>query len=140
MSYAARATQYIENDVLSRSPEWLVPLMYEHLLASLRRAAVQMQAGDVEGKAVSLEKASAIVAELLATLDRERGGEIATNLSSLYAYFMLEIMNVSRSMDTRVMQRLIAMVDELHGAWVQAAEMVAPRARAANPALKVTAA
>lgn len=130
MSYANTASRYLDNEVLSRSPEWLVPLLYEHLLGSLKRAEVQIEAGDREGKAASLAKANAIVLELSATLDHEKGAAIAANLASLYAYVAQEIMNVSRSGDTDVLRRLVAMMTELHAAWVQAAEQVAPRGRA----------
>ena len=127
MSYAAHTARYVENDVISRSPEWLVPLMYEHLLKSLRRAVVQIEAKDLEGRAESLGKATAIVGELLATLDRENGGEIVQSLASLYTYFAFELMDVGRSAGTGSLPRLIEMVDELHAAWVHAAESVAPR-------------
>jgi flagellar protein FliS len=140
MTYGSQTERYLEVDVLSRPKEWLVPLLYEHLLANLRRAAVQIETGQLEGKAASLSKASAILAELLGSLDHEQGGEIAANLSSLYSYFALEIMNASRSRDVGALQRLIEMITELHGAWLQAAEIVAPRARSATPGLKINAA
>lgn len=141
MTYGAvQMTRYLENEVMSRSPEWLVPLVYEALLTSLRRAAVHIENGDIEGKAVSLARAGALVAELMATLDRDKGGEIAERLSSLYAYFSLEIMNIGRSLDHTALARLIAMVDELHDAWVQAAEQVAPRSGGSFRSVSVSAA
>lgn len=127
MTYGTSPARYLENDVLSRSPEWLVPLLYEHLLTRLRRAGVQLESGDVEGRAESLSRANAIVLELAATLDREKGGELAEHLSSLYAYFALEIMNLGRTQDILHLRRLTDLVAELHEAWTLAAEQVAPR-------------
>jgi flagellar secretion chaperone FliS len=138
MSYAAQTTRYLENDVLTRSPEWLVPLMYEHLLSNLRRAVVQIETNDGEGRSASLKKASDIVGELLCTLDREQGGQIAEALASLYAYFAVELLNIGRSRGVGSLPRLIELVSELHGAWVEAAEQVAPRASC--PSLATTAA
>jgi flagellar secretion chaperone FliS len=132
MSYASQTARYLENDIMSRRPEWLVPLLYEHLIASLERASVQMAASDFEGKAASFEKANAIVGELLASLDLEKGGEIAKQLSALYAFFTVELLNISRTMDRPALARLVAMAKELHGAWVAAAEEIAPRS--ARPA------
>ena len=140
MSYAAQTTRYLENDIRSRSPEWLVTLIYEALLTSLRRAEVQIEAGDLEGKAASLTRASAIVGELLSSLDKDKGGEIATALASLYAYFSLEIMNIGRSLDTKSLSRLIRMIEELHEAWVQAAEKVAPRGAGSTRSVAASAA
>ncbi|MEX2570311.1 MAG: flagellar export chaperone FliS [Gemmatimonadota bacterium] len=142
MTYAAQTARYVENDVLTRSPEWIVPLLYDHLLSSLRRAVVQIEAKDLDGRAESLGKASAIVGELLGSLDRENGGEIAEGLASLYTYFALELLNVGRSREIGALPSLIEMVEELHTAWVTAAQAVAPRPtqRPTQPALAASAA
>ena len=140
MSYSIQSSRYLENDVLSRSPEWLVTLIYEALLTNLRRAALQIESGDLEGKASSLGRASALVTELMSTLDHDRGGDLADRLASLYAYFALEIMNIGRSLNATNLLGLIAMLEELHGAWIQAAEQVAPRSGATRRNLAVSAA
>jgi flagellar protein FliS len=128
MSYGNASTRYLEAEVLSRQPEWLVPLMYEHLLLNLRRASKQIELGDQEGKTVSLDKASAIVMELIGALDFERGGELARQLSGLYLFFSTEMIGARQQVDTARLQRLIQMISDLHEAWSQAAEAVAPRA------------
>ena len=129
MSYGRHTSQYLEADIMSRPKEWLVPLIYEHIVSNLTRAKVQIEKGDFEGKARSLQKASDLVYELLGSLDREKGGELAERLVSLYTFLGAEIMTVGRSLDLVYLQRLITMFSELHEAWVQAAEQVAPRGR-----------
>ncbi|MEX2582850.1 MAG: flagellar export chaperone FliS [Gemmatimonadota bacterium] len=138
MSYAMTTARYVENDVLTRSPEWLVPLIYEHLLKNLRRAVVQIETKDLEGRSESLSNAALTVGELIASLDREQGGDFADGLASLYAYFAVELLNVGRSNGVGSLPQLIALVEELHAAWVEAAEIVAPRSKA--PSLAATAA
>ena len=132
MAYGSSAAQYLEADILSRPKEWLVPLVYEHIAANLTRARVQIEQRDYEGKARSLQKASELVHELIVTLDREQGGDLAERLVALYTFLAAEIITVGRSLDIAYLQRLIAMVTDLHEAWVQAAEQVAPRARAGS--------
>jgi flagellar secretion chaperone FliS len=129
MSYASQSAHYLEADVMSRQKEWLVPLLYEHLLSNLRRARAQIEAGDIEGKATSVERASAIVMELLGSLDTEKGGEIAERLGSLYGFFAGEILTASRTLDVARLDRVLAMISELHASWVAAAESLAPRGR-----------
>ena len=129
MSYSAQTARYLEADVMSRPKEWLVPLLYEHLLAGLHRASVQIERGDVEGKSNSLQQANSILLELTAALDTERGGELAAHLGSLYSYFVGEVIEVGRTMDSGRLKRVIAMLTDLHEGWVQAAEAVAPRGR-----------
>lgn len=126
--YGTKTVAYLEADVMSRPKEWLVPLLYEHLLSSLRRAAVQIEARDVEGRARSVEKASAIVLELASSLDQEKGGELAGRLSSLYAYFLTELLQMGLTPDLARLEKLSQLVEELLDAWTQAAEQVSPRA------------
>jgi flagellar protein FliS len=134
MSKNAYSAKYLEAEVASRPVEWLVPLLYEHLLANLHRAAVQIERRDIEGKASSLEKASAILFELLGSLDFDKGGELAQRLAALYQYFAAELLTVGRTLDAAHLRRLTGMIAGLHEAWVQAAEAVRPRAGAASGA------
>jgi flagellar secretion chaperone FliS len=138
MAYGS-GSSYLEAEVMSRQKEWLVPLVFEHLLSSLRRADVQIAAGDLEGKAASLERASNIVLELISSLDFESGGEIAPRLSALYSFFAGEILTIGRSLDREHLARLIEMIAGLHQAWVQAAHVVAPRSRSGGRALRIPA-
>jgi len=129
MSYGTSRARYMEAEVAGRQKEWLVPLLYEHLLSNLRRASAQIQGGNLEGKSASLEAASSIILELSLTLDTERGGEIATRLSALYAFLAGELLEVGRSLDTAKLDRLVGILEQLHEAWVVAAEATSPRNR-----------
>ncbi|HEY8469549.1 MAG TPA: flagellar export chaperone FliS [Longimicrobiales bacterium] len=126
------ASAYLEAKILSSSREELIPLLYEHLCANLRRAAAQIEAGDIEGKAASLDRASGIIFELLASLDFEAGGDLASRLAALYSFFAREIAEASRTLDRPRLERVIGMVESLHGAWQQAAAQTASRSRDAG--------
>lgn len=119
--YTQGQTAYQDNEVLTASQERLVSLLYEGLLKRLRQAGKQIGAGDLEGKGESLQKASAIVYELLGSLDFEAGGELASRLAGLYGYFAQEIMEIGRTLDPERLDALIEMIASLHEAWEQAA-------------------
>lgn len=119
-----RPTAYLDNEVMSASKERLIPMLYEGILKNLRRADKQIGARDIEGKSESLSKASAIVYELLGTLDYDAGGELAHRLAALYGYFSKEILEVGRTLDRRRLDALVGMVATLHGAWDEAARQV----------------
>jgi flagellar protein FliS len=121
MRQTTGATAYQEAKVMSSSREQLVVLLYEHLLANLRRAAVQIERKDIEGRWKSLERASDIVFELLSSLDMEAGGELASRLAALYGYFISEISAVGRTLDAGRLESLTALVSTLHKSWSQAA-------------------
>ncbi len=129
MTGQRNASAYLEAKVMSSSREELVPLLYEHLCANLRRAAAQIEAGDIEGKAASLDRASGIVFELLASLDFEAGGDLASRLAALYSFFATEISNAGRTLDRERLDRVTSMVASLHEAWQQAAAQATGRDR-----------
>ncbi|RMH11886.1 MAG: flagellar export chaperone FliS [Gemmatimonadetes bacterium] len=133
MSYDRNLSTYRETSVMGSSREQLVPLLYEHLLVNLKRAAAQIRQGDLEGKAQSFSNASAIVYELLAALDFDRGGELASRLASLYAFWTQEISDISRTLDLDRLDQLIELVQPLHESWVEAAR-AAGQERAAGGA------
>jgi len=116
------AAAYRETQVISSSPEQLVPLLYERLLVYLRRAERQIEAKDIAGKAESLGMAGEVVFELLANLDFDEGGELASRLAALYAFFINEINESGRKMDGPRLGRVTEMVASLHQAWQKAAE------------------
>ena len=99
MSYATRADTYREMEVLSASPGQLVVILYDHLLVTLRRARLAMQPHNPEVCAVQLERARAVVGELLSTLNLEAGGEVARSLSALYAFFFGEMVDLATRPD-----------------------------------------
>jgi flagellar secretion chaperone FliS len=111
----------VDADLLHASPEQLVPLLYAHLLRHLRAAAEHMPRGDVERRTHHFEQALAILFELLATLDFERGGEVAPRLAALYSYFASEIIGIGRSLDLELLRRITGMIAGLHESWEQVA-------------------
>jgi flagellar secretion chaperone FliS len=127
MSYAARTISYLEADAVSRSREWLFPLLHQHLVSTLRRAQAQMEVGNMEGTSESVDRASAIVMELLRSLDQERGAEVAEGLAALYGYLAGEILAAGRALDAVRLDRVVIIVVELHASWGGAAELVVDR-------------
>lgn len=115
---------YLEAEVMSSSPEQLVPMVYRALLKNLRRAVDQIEAGDIGGKSESVSKATAIILELAASLDMSQG-DISRQLSSLYQYFLTEIEAASRTLDAQRLGPPIEMISRLEEAWANAAAEVA---------------
>jgi flagellar protein FliS len=121
MSYSRQATRYRETEVLTATPGQLVVLLYDHLLLSLRRARVAMEARDADVQAECLDKARNVLTELLVTLDRERGGEVAVNLAALYSFLLGELVQVGIRADVARLDRVSRMIGELRDAFAQVA-------------------
>jgi flagellar secretion chaperone FliS len=121
MSYGRQATRYRETEVLTATPGQLVVLLYDHLLTSLRRARVAMEAREVEVQGECLEKARVILTELLVTLDHDRGAEVAANLGALYSFLLGELVQVGIRADVHRLDRVTNMIGELRDAFAQLA-------------------
>ena len=123
MSYAGVA-KYQQNDVFSMSPARRLVFLYGQVVANLRQAGRFLERGEGEARSRALTRARDIMGELLCTLNFQEGGEIAANLASLYLWMMDETLEVDRRRDPKRLERLTAMVAELHAAWEQAAAQV----------------
>jgi flagellar protein FliS len=123
MSFANTTSAYQETEVLSSSPERLVPVLYAHLLVNLKRAAAHIRKGEIEGKFISLTRASDIIAELFAALDFDAGGELASRLSGLYGFWLKELALAGRDLSSERLARVEEMVSSLLEAWEEAARM-----------------
>lgn len=125
MSYSSSADQYREVAVLSASPAQLLTMTYDHLLVNLRRTRMAVDSGNVELRSQCVARCEDLVGELLATLDHERGGEIAGNLSALYVFFLRELMQVGSAPDVARLDRMTTLIQELRDGFSQAAAIVA---------------
>jgi flagellar protein FliS len=120
MTGARVATAYGSLDVLAMSPARRVVFLYTQLVASLTRARRCLAAADIEGRSEALCRAQAIVQELLVSLNREVGGDLADHLAALYGYFAAEIIAIDSQRDPARLARLIEMVSPLLEAWERA--------------------
>jgi len=112
MSYS-QANVYREREVLTASPEKLVVIVFDHVLANLRRARVAIEAGNIEQRAQAMRRAREGVMELLTTTDADRGGEMALKLRALYAYALREFLAIGRTRDIKQLDSVTAILANL---------------------------
>ena len=116
------ASRYRQADILAMSPGRQLIALYTRLLSNLKQGLAESTAGHIEARYDKLSRAHEILEELLYTLDHEQGGTIALNLSRLYEFFMLEVIECTKSHQPARLQAVIGCLGELLGAWVQAVE------------------
>lgn len=121
MSYATQAAQYRETQVLTASPGRLVVVVFDHLLVCLHRARAAIGSGDITQRGDALHRARMAVGELLATLDTERGGDVAANLSAIYTHMLSELVAAGRDTETTRLDRVLGQVVELRSAFAEIA-------------------
>jgi flagellar secretion chaperone FliS len=116
MSYS-QANVYREREVLTASPEKLVVITYDHVLANLRRARTAIETRDVVQRVHAIGNAREGVMELLVATDVERGGQMTDNLRALYAFALREILAIGRSPDVSRLDAIANVIGDLRDAF-----------------------
>ena len=124
MSYATQTSSYREMELHAASPERLVVYVFEQLVVNLERARLAMERGDIELRVTALRRARNLVGELLATLDFEKGGPVATQLADLYQYMLYELVDIGMRGDVVTMKKLVNIATSLRDGFAGAAEQV----------------
>ena len=123
MSYAtSRTASYREMEVLSAPPGRLLVMLFDHLVVQLQRAKIAIERDDIALRTQALGKARAIVSELLSTLDFEKGGAIAVELSRIYTSMLDEMVDVGMRKDIARIGKLTFIATELRDGFSGAVE------------------
>jgi flagellar secretion chaperone FliS len=112
--------------VADATPSRLVQIMFEHILSDLaaaqgcmERIKNNMPLGEVVAKGKSLGKAIRLINQLNATLDMERGGQIAENLRALYLYMLERLTVANVTNDARIVAEAASLVRKVKSGWDQ---------------------
>jgi flagellar protein FliS len=111
---------YRTNTVETASPEQLTLMCYDGALRFMRRAAKSMDDGDLADASYAVGRTQAIINELNITLDMEAGGEIASNLRSLYLFVNRHLSEAIAHHDVLKLRQSMNIVGDLRGAWAEA--------------------
>lgn len=114
---------YRRGTVLAATPGELVVLLYDGARRFLRRAAIAMQDGEVEGAHNALRRAERIIRHLDNTLDFDQG-EIPQRLHTIYR-FCLSYLDAARlEQEPAKVEAVSQLLAELRDAWSQVAAEV----------------
>ncbi|MCX5763788.1 MAG: flagellar protein FliS [Gemmatimonadetes bacterium] len=116
--------KYRETEILSAAPERLLIITFDGLIAAMTRARVAAAASRSDVLFPALEKSRDILGELLASLDFNRGGAIARQLSSIYVFQLGQLQTMGMTPDVRMLERLTAQIRELRDAFAEIAARV----------------
>jgi len=114
----AYASTERETAVSSARPVDLVVLVFQRVLDHLRHGRQMME--QQEDSAIPLTKALQLInAGLQACLDRQQGGDIASNLASLYDWASREIMLARIKRDSERISAVIDVLTTVSSAWLE---------------------
>ena len=118
---AAHTLAYRQQSVLSANPGQLVVMLYDGCLRYLHQAAHAMRAGQRMQTRDRLGRAEAIVAELLATLDLDEGGVIASRLQGIYVFCQRQLLEAAIHGDPARIDKVAELLGELRESWAEIA-------------------
>ncbi len=121
--YSNGIQSYRKTNVVTADPMRLVIMCYEEAIDNLKLAKHKIDEREYEAKAKAINKVKEIIDELLCSLDIEKGGTIAKNLSSLYYYMMSRIMYGDINRDMGAIDEVIEILTELLSAWKEVYSM-----------------
>jgi flagellar protein FliS len=103
--------------VESASPHQLIGLLYQGAIDRVSAAKGAMGRGDIAEQGEMTGKAISIIENLRVALDHEQGGEVAENLSELYAYMERRLLEARTDGDTAKLDEVIGLMHEIKSGW-----------------------
>ena len=103
--------------VATADPHRLITLLYEGALERIAVAKGALQRGEIAFKGQKIGEAINILDGLLASLDQEKGGELAQNLEELYLYMQRRLLEANLNNDIVILDEVSALVESIKNAW-----------------------
>ncbi len=119
MMAAARAYTQVgrTSRVASANPHQLITILFEEALADLAKARRAIEVGNLAAKSEHLSHAATLVAALDASLDHDKGGEIARSLATVYAFVRARILRAGMKNDADQARIAAETLGEIASAW-----------------------
>ncbi len=112
-----KADSYKKSQVETADQLSLILMLYDRAILLLGKAEKEISEEKYEEKHDSLMKAHDIVFELIQSLDRDKGKEIAASLLILYDFVIREIMDADTNLNTKAIDNAKGILSELRGSW-----------------------
>ncbi|MEW5904744.1 MAG: flagellar export chaperone FliS [Pseudomonadota bacterium] len=125
----------MESGVIGADPHKLVSMLYQGAMLAIANAKNAILNKDVAAKGKAISHAMLIVSEgLQGSLDLRVGGQLAQNLSSLYAYMCVRLAHANLTNDMEALDEVARLLGELKEAWDNIRQLAQPAAVRAQAA------
>ena len=110
-------SQYQKTQVTTASREKILLMLYEGAIRFTKQARAAMEKENVAEKGKYISKATAILSELMATLDFKAGGELAVDLENLYVFMIDKLIEANINNDIKALDNVEELLKTLYEAW-----------------------
>ena len=109
--------KYQKTQVTTASREKILLMLYEGAIRFVKQARVAMEAKKIAEKGVAISKATAILSELMATLDFKAGGPLAVDLENLYIFMIDKLIEGNINNNVECLEHVEKNLMTLYVAW-----------------------
>ncbi len=103
--------------VVDASPHRLIQMLMEGGLSRIAQARGAMERGQTALKGELIGKSIAIIAGLRESLDHQQGGELASNLDSLYEYMIARLTEANVSNEPELLEEVSVLLRNVKQGW-----------------------
>ncbi|MBP9706805.1 MAG: flagellar export chaperone FliS, partial [Oligoflexales bacterium] len=114
--------QYQKTSVTTASRERILLMLYEGAIRFTRQAHAAMKEKKIAEKGRFISKATAILSELMATLDFKVGGQLAVDLENLYVFMIDKLIEGNINNNPECLEQVEALLMTLYTAWKDVVE------------------
>lgn len=107
----------VQTGIESASPHRLIQMLMEGALAKIATAKGHMERREIRAKGEQIGGAISIIEGLKASLDHDKGGEIARNLEDLYIYMERRLIEANRDNDAGLLDEVSDLFRQIKEAW-----------------------
>jgi len=119
--YEELYSAYTQDSIMMATPMRLVVALYEGALGAVQSARHCLAAEQIMERSKAVSKAVEILAELIASLDREKGGELSARLHKLYSYMQQRVLEAHMRQADAPLAEVESLLTTLLDGWRQAA-------------------
>lgn len=112
--------QYQQNQLLTASPARLLLAAYDGAIRFCSIGLEKMRAKKLDEQSVNINKALAIVCELLSTLNEDVNPPLVAGLKSLYTYVIEKLAHANLNQDEAALSEALAILANLRETWAEA--------------------
>lgn len=106
-----------QSGVTDASPHQLIAMLMDGALDRIASAKGAMERSDRAAQGELLGKAISIIDNMRASLDAERGGEIAVRLRDLYDYMETRLLEAGSKKDVAALDEVSRLLREIKSGW-----------------------
>lgn len=114
--------KYLETSLTTAPKEELIIRVYDALIMFARQAVERLynDANDIQTIHNLLLRSQRACVELISSLNFEAGGELATNLNLVYAYWHRELVRANMEQDPSRIEKILPDIVDYRQTWIDA--------------------